>query len=62
MKKLFLACGIALSAVALATATEKKETNSLNDNVSTYQDTVPKKDTTKKPIPDSLSVHLSAVN
>jgi len=54
MKKVFFSAAIALSLVALA-ASPKKSNSPLSAN--TITDTVPgKKDTTKKPIPDSIQL------
>jgi len=59
MKKLFFACAIAISALAIATAGNSTE-NSTAMNSNPVQDTIPKKDTTQKPIPDSINIY--AVN
>ncbi len=60
MKKLFFACAIAISALAMATAGNASVDTGIS---STYLDTVPKPtDTTKKPIPDSISQFMVIKN
>lgn len=54
MKRIFLACTVVISALALATATNSTGINSVAKNSCNYQDTIPKKDTTKVPKKDSL--------
>ena len=64
MKKFFLATAIGLSIAALATTQSTNGSSSFQDNgksLSAYQDTIPKRDTTKFPkdtLPRRDSINL----
>ena len=58
MKRIFLAAGIGLTVITAATAMTSGNYATAQDFAGTYQDTVPKKDTTEpepkpEPVPDS---------
>ena len=54
MKRIFLVCAVAVSAMALATASNSSGKITPASKNSCYQDTIPKKDTTKKPKDSTL--------
>jgi hypothetical protein len=57
MKKIFFSAAIALSLVALAASPDQSKKSNSSLCANTITDTVPgKKDTTRKPIPDSIQL------